>query len=204
MEYLLEWAWQIICCLIFITVLSNLLPKTGYEKYIRLFSGMVLILLILKPVTESLDLDDKIAALFQNIQFQEEAGEFRRQLSQMEQNRFDKMTEEYEKQVEEEVTQMVQAAGLQAENAEVRIETNPESSSYGGVCRITMEIEGKREETFLVSPVEPIKIGGAPEEGQPASAVPEKVDLEKSEALKRRISEYYGVEEQNVEIYWKD
>ena len=46
MEYLLEWAWQIICCLIFITVLSNLLPKTGYEKYIRLFSGMVLILLI--------------------------------------------------------------------------------------------------------------------------------------------------------------
>ena len=58
MEYLLEWAWQIICCLIFITVLSNLLPKTGYEKYIRLFSGMVLILLILKPVTESLERND--------------------------------------------------------------------------------------------------------------------------------------------------
>lgn len=200
----MEWAWQIICCLIFITVLVNLLPKTGYEKYIRLFSGMVLILLVLKPVTANLDLDDKIAALFQNIQFQEEAGEFRRQLSQMEQNRFDKMTEEYERQVEEEITQMAQSAGLQAAKADVSIETNPESGSYGGVCRITLEIEEEKETPSLVSPVEPVKIGGNSEEGQPASAIPAKADLEKSEALKRRISEYYGVEEQNVEIWWKD
>ena len=123
----MEWVWQIICCLIFITVLSSLLPKKSYEKYIRLFSGMILILVIIKPVTESLDLDEKLAALFQSVQFQEEAGEFRRKLSDLEQNRFDKMTNEYEMQVEEEVKNLARSVGIEAEKQRRKLRRIPKA-----------------------------------------------------------------------------
>lgn len=202
---MLEWVWQIICCLIFITVLSSLLPKKSYEKYIRLFSGMILILVIIKPVTESLDLDEKLAALFQSVQFQEEAGEFRRKLSDLEQNRFDKMTNEYEMQVEEEVKNLARSVGIEAEKTEAEIEKDPKSDGFGTVRRIRVsareETEGKDS---LVSPVEPVEIRTDSKEEQPASAIPAKADLEKEEELKRRISQYYGVEERNVEIWWKN
>ena len=36
------------------TVVTNLLPDKKYEKYFRLFAGMVLILLVLKPFTGGL------------------------------------------------------------------------------------------------------------------------------------------------------
>ena len=55
-----------------------------------------------------------------------------------------------------------------------------------------------------MSPVEPVEIRTDSKEEQPASAIPAKADLEKEEELKRRISQYYGVEERNVEIWWKN
>ena len=45
MEGLYEWIRNITYYLIFMTVVTNLLPDKKYEKYFRLFAGMVLILL---------------------------------------------------------------------------------------------------------------------------------------------------------------
>ena len=46
MEGLYEWIRNITYYLIFMTVVTNLLPDKKYEKYFRLFAGMVLILLV--------------------------------------------------------------------------------------------------------------------------------------------------------------
>ena len=46
MEELFNWIRNITYYLIFITVVGNLLPDKKYEKYIKLFAGMVLILLV--------------------------------------------------------------------------------------------------------------------------------------------------------------
>lgn len=207
MEKLLEWVWQITCCLIFITVLANLLPKKCYETYIRLFAGMTLILIVIKPVTESLNLDDKIAALFENVRFQEEAGEFHRKLSEMEQDRLDKMVKEYRSQVEQETGRMADSLGIEAVKVTAEIEDDPRRAEFGTIRSIEMEVRKKTEKEAnqpLVRPVKPVEISQNTEEGQPASAVPVKADLEKTGALKSRIGDYYGVEEKNVEIRWKD
>lgn len=207
MEKLLEWVWQITCCLIFITVLANLLPKKCYETYIRLFAGMTLILIVIKPVTESLNLDDKIAALFENVRFQEEAGEFHRKLSEMEQDRLDKMVKEYRSQVEQETGRMADSLGIEAVKVTAEIEDDPRAAEFGAIRFIEMEVRKKserEEKQPLVTPVKPVEISQNTEDGQPASAVPVKADLEKTGALKSRIGDYYGVEEKNVEIRWKD
>lgn len=214
MEKLLEWVWQITCYLIFITVLMNLLPKKSYEKYIRLFAGMILILLVIKPVTGAFSLDEKLAFLFENITFQEEAEEFRHQLSDMERGQLYALVDQYENQVEEDVTAMAGAMGVQVRKTEVEVDRNPEGGSYGKILSIIIEVteEGEKEKEGGITPVKPVEISisrgegdsSSREDNRPAFASPVKARPEEEKALKRRIADYYGMEERYVEIQWKD
>ena len=52
-----EWAGSILSFLILITVIRGILPSKKYEPYLRLFSGLMLILLVLQPVTGGLGLE---------------------------------------------------------------------------------------------------------------------------------------------------
>lgn len=52
MEVITHWAGNIVSYLVFLTVLTGLLPAHKYEKYIRLFAGCILLLIVLKPLTD--------------------------------------------------------------------------------------------------------------------------------------------------------
>lgn len=52
MEAITHWAGNIVSYLVFLTVLTGLLPAHKYEKYIRLFAGCILLLIVLKPLTD--------------------------------------------------------------------------------------------------------------------------------------------------------
>ena len=57
MEELYGWIRNLTGFFLFMSVTENLLPGKAYTKYIRLFSGMVLILLVLRPLAGDLRLD---------------------------------------------------------------------------------------------------------------------------------------------------
>ena len=46
-----EWIRNLTAFFLFLSVMENLLPGQKYGKYIRLFAGMVLILLAVEPFT---------------------------------------------------------------------------------------------------------------------------------------------------------
>ena len=54
MKVVYQWISSILCFLIFITMVIALLPAKKYEKYIRFFTGMMLILLVISPLTKGL------------------------------------------------------------------------------------------------------------------------------------------------------
>ena len=60
MKVVYQWISSILCFLIFITMVIALLPAKKYEKYIRFFTGMMLILLVISPLTKGLRLEDRI------------------------------------------------------------------------------------------------------------------------------------------------
>lgn len=127
MEELYEWIRNITFYLIFMTVVGNLLPNKKYEKYFRLFAGMVLILLVLKPFTGGLRLDDKLAYYFEAITFKSEASELTSELSEMEEKRLVSMIRQYEEAVETDLTQMADSSGFECEKAEAVIEKDRKS-----------------------------------------------------------------------------
>lgn len=58
----------------------NLLSSKKYEEYLKLFSGMVSILLILRPLTGGLRLEGKIVYYFKTTSLQNELEGLRRGL----------------------------------------------------------------------------------------------------------------------------
>ena len=96
MEVITHWAGNIVSYLVFLTVLTGLLPAHKYEKYIRLFAGCILLLIVLKPLTDGLRLEERLNYLFTSLSFENEAGELKREMDEIEERRRNMVLSQYE------------------------------------------------------------------------------------------------------------
>ncbi|MDO5415948.1 MAG: stage III sporulation protein AF [Lachnospiraceae bacterium] len=225
MEGIFQWVKSITYYLIFVRLISNLLPNGKYERYVRLFSGAVFLLLAAEPLTGVWHLEEKLAYAYEKISFQQESGEFEKKLWGIEQQQLDLVMARYEEAVSEDVAAMAKEAGLGEARVSVEIEKEEDAESFGQVKGMVVRLasggtEGQQQaETEMgqqagpqaETQVEPVLIqveGGATavtEEEEPAQ-LPRKHRLRKQEeqealnGFKRRLAEYYGLEEKDVRI----
>lgn len=218
MSAIYSWVGNIVFYLIFITVVTSLLPGKKYERYLKLFAGMVLILLVLKPLTGSLNLEDKIAYYFESITFRNESGDLEKEIMGMEKQRLSQMITQYEEAVAMDVEAMAQDMEFHPRHTKVTIENNPDSQQFGTVTHIEMTVSRAAEDAEKeadsdvsrtndndveqsdqiqpiqeIAPVEPVEIG---EEEAEAAVVPD----EGLNRLRRKVEEYYGLKTADVEI----
>jgi stage III sporulation protein AF len=224
MEELFNWIRNITYYLIFITVVGNLLPNKKYEKYIKLFTGMVLILLVLKPVTGGLRLDDTLAYYFESITLKKEAGELTGKLADMEGKRLESMIARYEEAIGTDLKSMAETDGFSCRESRVKIDREQGSAAFGHIVGVTLVLapEGNEEEGKVLSvsgnggmpvkkveEVEEVKIAGKEPEkddgkGQEDVRKQKQEENSRLSGLRRRIAEYYDLEEQDIEIQMED
>lgn len=153
MDGVYNWVKNIVYYLIFMTIITNLLPAGKYEKYLRLFAGCILILLVMQPLTGGLRMEEKIGAIFRSLSFENEAGELQGELDEMEQKRLDQLIVQYEKSAADELIRMAGEEGISAVAASVVIEGDSESPDFGKVKKIALKlkndapVEDAQEET---------------------------------------------------------
>ena len=176
-----EWAGSILSFLILITVIRGILPSKKYEPYLRLFSGLMLILLVLQPVTGGLGLEKQIDRAFEAFAFQMDHEGLNTRVLGIEKERQEQILKIYENDVAGHVTAMAREQGLQAESAQVEINGDPESTDYGKVVSVKVKLQSgeatgkqeglwKNDEVKEVQPVQNIEvqsvqIGQEPETG---------------------------------------
>lgn len=164
-----EWIRNLTAFFLFLSVMENLLPGQKYGKYIRLFAGMVLILLAVEPFTSGFNLDEVLARSYEDLVIRGEAGELKEQLGATEQKRLGQILSQYEEAVGRDVRELAQSCGLTVMDCRVRIEGDEDSPEFGTVREI-------------------------------AAVLPTQSAQAEKEKLSNRIQEYYGLEEQYVEI----
>ena len=147
MEAVYGWVKNIIYYMIFLSVVNNLLADSKYGKYIRFFSGMVLILLVVSPFTGGLHLDEQISSMFKSISFQNDTDDLKQDLWGMEERRLDQVIREYEQAVAADVEAMARAEGLECTGASVQIDGDRNSSRYGQIEGIGLVISGEKADT---------------------------------------------------------
>lgn len=158
MEGVYQWAGRIVSYLVFITVLTGLLPAAHYEKYLRLFAGSILILLVFQPLTGGLRLEESIQHLFGTISFENEAKELSGRLDGMGKKRLALFLAQYEAETEAEIRKLTEASGISVKKAEVLVETDETSPEFARIRRISLECQ-------LPVPA------GSEEEKEPAGAI---------------------------------
>ena len=165
MKGLLNWTGNLLFFLMFLTVMENLLPGKKYNRYIRLFAGMVLILLAAEPLARGLNLEDRMAYYFESISLQQDVRDLSKEILGIEEQRLEQVMVHYEQAVETDLSAMAEDMGYVPVWTQVTIEKDRMSRAYGTVVHIEMRVEpcGRQEEggdtaVQAVSPVEPVTV----------------------------------------------
>lgn len=231
MEGVTQWVKNIAYYLIFISFISNLMPNGKYDKYIKLFSGAVFVLIIISPLTGGLKLDEKLAFAYETIRLQQDTGEFEQKLWGIEEKQTGQIIAQYEEAVSQNIKDMANAAGFFCQEVKVTIENRQEEESFGQIREIFLVLDvpdyqetaskglqvwDDGEEAVIaqagrLGQIEPIRI--QVEQDGPHSL--QEPDGERSREIagseweelygfQREVAGYYGLEEENVRIQWKD
>ena len=68
-EALLGWARNIIYYMVFLSLAEHLLAGSSYGRYLRLFGGLVLVLVVLGPFGSLGDWEKQVSSLFDQFTF---------------------------------------------------------------------------------------------------------------------------------------
>ena len=215
MEVITHWAGNIVSYLVFLTVLTGLLPAHKYEKYIRLFAGCILLLIVLKPLTDGLRLEERLNYLFTSLPFETEAGELKREMDEIEERRRNMVLSQYEAEASKEAVRVAAEAGFSVEKADVELEKDPESEQFASVRSVTVyvagseagmeaaELEENQSSMIEIEKIPPIEISLEQEQkqGEPAAAQAVSwMNGEKIWELQQRLASFYQVEADHVEV----
>ena len=215
MEVITHWAGNIVSYLVFLTVLTGLLPAHKYEKYIRLFAGCILLLIVLKPLTDGLRLEERLNYLFTSLSFENEAGELKSEMDEIEVRRRNMVLSQYEAEASKEAVRVAAEAGFSVEKADVELEKDPESEHFASVRSVTVyvagseagmeaaELEENQSSMTEIEKIPPIEISLEQEQkqGEPAAAQAVSwMNGEKIWELQQRLASFYQVEADHVEV----
>lgn len=212
-ELLLDWARNILFFMVFLSVISHLLADSSYEKYIRFFAGMVLILITISPLKGGLNFQEQAGILFEefsNFWEKQQAGEV---LADVDKNRMSVFFAEYKKEAEDRIREMVQAKGFTCKSVEIMLQETLEDSNYGRIEKIRLHLkreenvgrEGNKtgaggEDNISVKVEIPDVEAGLSETKKEVPGT----DSKQEQQLKRKVAQYYGLEEASIEIWWED
>lgn len=214
MEGIFQWVKGLVYYLIMISLITNLVPNGKYDRYIRLFSGAVFILLVIRPLSGGLNLEGKLAYAYERIRFQQDTGELEKKIWGMEEERTKEILSRYEEAAAREVRNMAAAEGLRCQEVEAVIEGDPEKENFGQLTGLTVVLErdGWKEGSVSergeenpgegetgVQQVEPVEIQVGREE-----RLKRQKEQEALYEFQRRLAAYYGLEENGIRITWED
>ena len=77
-EALLGWARNIIYYMVFLSLAEHLLAGSSYGRYLRLFGGLVLVLVVLGPFGSLGDWEKQVSSLFDQFTFRQESRELKK------------------------------------------------------------------------------------------------------------------------------
>ncbi len=188
---LYEWVRNIIYYLIMIGIVLNILPDKKYEKYVKMVFGIIIIMVLISPIFNFLDLSEKLdVSLMEKIYLQElENNET--SFADIAKKQKETLFEEYENEMSQGIKDIVEKNGLWVRSVDIEICTDETDENYGKI--MYMRIEATRDKTKGQSGIEKIDVGN------------ERYDENKYESydvvkVKKEIMEFYNLPYENINI----
>lgn len=198
-----RWIKSILIFLVLVTIITNLLGKNAYQKYIDLITGMILVLLVISPFLKLLQLDETLQFYFNANVLLAEAVDVTASFDEVEQKQREVVLKEYKKEIQKQVESFLQEQDIYLLKIEVTLIEEKESDTFGVLKDIKIYASSK-EETAAASDhvvakidVDQIQIRG----GDSVGYITEDQMLSPLEInIKKQLSDFYNMDQDNINI----
>lgn len=179
MEEIYDWIGSLVFYLILMTMILSLLPNKKYEKYLRLFTGMIFILLVFGPFADLSGLEARMAGIFERLTFQNDARLLKKEIEDADGKRISKLIDGYREMVETDLRTMAEGISVECISVQAVLDTNMENGEFGRLMEVKMQVG----------------IPDLPKDKNRRLSANREIGN-----LKKKIGEYYGLEEGKITI----
>lgn len=202
MDKIYEWIRNIVIYMILHTIIMNLLGSSSYKKYVSIISGMILVLIVIAPLLEFMDLNDNLDHYIASHDFAIETSEFKNSLKRMEEKQVNEVFGEYKERLRLSVEGLLEEEGVYLNEFDITFDKDAASSTFGQVTGMKMKASTKErpeEESDDLIRIKRIKIeqielsDGTEHAGKEP---PSPLEIK----LKNKLSDFYNIEPDNINI----
>lgn len=73
--YFYDWLQNITFYLVLVTIVIQIIPDNSYQKYIRFFTGMILIVMLAGPLIRAVGMGNRFSELYQSAEYRQKRKE---------------------------------------------------------------------------------------------------------------------------------
>lgn len=200
MEVLKDLVRNILTYYIILSVLMAMIGKSSYKKYIEMFSGLVMIIIILNPLIKLFGAQDTLDMNLQKNQLYEVTQAESDDIMVAELKQRDAVLKQYKDTIAKQIDTVMKNYDYSATNVEVTIDDDVDSETFGQVKNISVCCQkGTEEESEEASVTQEIAI--------PEIKIGTKKEIEKevTDTLETKdamleIANMYGIEASQIKI----
>ena len=141
MDFILSWIRNIVIYLILISIVLAVIPSEKYKKYVQLFLGLVLAVLVARPLLKLIQQDSLLNEYFQF---------YPAVTKEVEEQRNQAILDAYQAQIQEELSTCANEKGWNI--VELEIQWGKEEN-FGVIQQMQIYLEDREEEDFIVAPI---------------------------------------------------
>lgn len=189
MDGLISWVKGIVCYSILTAVFMEVLPEK-FRKYIRLYMGLLFLLLFLSPVVKLFHLEDMMEDFFykENLKIELEDKSFELELKEA--DAVEALKEEYTGRLKEELEVFLGERGYVLSEIAMDWTEDTEAENFGEVTAVTL----------LVKPVQGREKGEINIDRVQVEVFAGQEDSMQEKALKNELVSFYNVDEANINV----
>lgn len=184
----------------------NLMGSSSYKKYIRFFSGIVLIIILISPITKLFNMEERLSYLFEKNNFQIEMKEINQELLLAEEEQKEAIWKGYQKVLQEQIESVFAIYHL--ETKEIQLEIEQEEESYGKIKAMRIvcgKKEKQKQESTEQIEIENIEIKGIEVEEKIKDSISQSTQEQfHMQEIKKELAKMYQLEEDCIFIKMKE
>ena len=121
-----EWIQSVIACACIVTMLLHLVPEGKYLKYVKFYSGLLLMLVAIRPLLRFMGKEDQLARLIKLEVLKEEYYDMETSVEGMAELKNDAFGAAYRQEISRQVEEIALAWGAAAENIQILFDPEQE------------------------------------------------------------------------------
>ena len=118
-EAIYNWIRYLAVFYILLTMILHLVPTEKYQRYVRLFMGLLLITMLLTPVLDILGKGGEFTTSFREIYEKEEQSKIQLEIEKLQEKWLEKGCEQ---EIQQNICQLLQKKGIEIKGCKVHIE----------------------------------------------------------------------------------